>query len=79
MFYRLVSDYGFGDVTWLNRHLTAEQAAEEWNSVMGSYGRRNQITAADVLNMINGGEYDSVYRIEEDDDEDIEPDTFLDS
>jgi hypothetical protein len=79
MFYRLVSDYGFGDTTWLERHLTAEQAAEEWNKVMSSYGRSRRITVEDVLSMVNGGEYDSVYSIEEDDDDDVEPDTFLDS
>lgn len=33
--YRLVSDYGFGERTWLERDLTAEQAVEELNSRIG--------------------------------------------
>ena len=33
--YRLVSDYGYGDKTWLSRDLTPEMAIKELNEQIG--------------------------------------------
>jgi hypothetical protein len=73
--YRVVSDYGFGDVTWLYRDLTAERAAVEWKDLTG-----RTISVEDVIAMAKySPDSHPIYRIEEDSDEDEHPDTFLES
>lgn len=66
--YRLVSDYGFGDKTWLERGLTAEEAINAFNAALGGNIVTKLVTTID-----EALDYDHpIYSIEEDDPDDEE-------
>ena len=68
--YRLVSDYGYGDRTWISRDLTEEQAISAFQS---SARWQSKPTLQDALNS------EGIYHIEEDNPEDVEDWDWQDS
>ncbi len=71
IFYRLVSDYGYGDKTWLERDLSPEEAVKALNKILN----------AKVVETIEGAlNYDHpIYSIEADCEDDVEDWDWRDS
>lgn len=69
--FRLVSDYGYGDKTWLERGLTPDEAVSALNRVLG---------ATVVTTIDQAQDYDHpIYSIELDDENDKEDWDWMDS
>ncbi len=68
--YRLVADYGYGDKTWVSRFLTEHQAILEYKLMSG---------CDDLPTLEHAMASEGAYRIEEDNDDDVEDWDWQDS
>ena len=69
--FRIVSDYGYGDKTWLERFLSYREVEEYFRKHRGYTERRH------IVNLFENS--DSLYYFEEDHHDDVENWDWLDS